>query len=149
MIALDSNQSNVVGMKTGEGNTIDSSAFGPAFEAVSRIQDVPDGGTLGVTRKNGARICLIRRGQIITALHGICTHQEFEMSAGDVLADGTIQCAWHGARFDCATGEVKQVPATEPLPVYAVRVEGDCVLVGSVQPRRDRGFEPSVAEIAI
>lgn len=69
------------------------------------------------------------------------------MSAGDVLSDGTIQCAWHGARFDCATGEVKQVPATEPLPVYEVALDGDKILVGPVQPRSAKGFVPSIAEV--
>ncbi len=70
------------------------------------------------------------------------------MSSGDVLGDGTIQCAWHGARFDCATGEVKQVPATEPLPVYEVKVEDGRLLVGSVRPRLRNGFEPCVVEVA-
>lgn len=118
------------------------------FELVARVAQIPDQSTLAVRRSTGERICLIRRGQAITAVHDICTHQEFDMSAGDVLADGTIQCAWHGARFDCTTGEVKQVPATEPLPVYEVRVEGECVFVGSARPRQGNGFEPSVAEIA-
>jgi 3-phenylpropionate/trans-cinnamate dioxygenase ferredoxin component len=117
------------------------------FEVVARVSEIPDQATLAVTRANGERICLIRRGSRITAVHDICTHQEFSMSSGDVLSDGTIQCAWHGARFDCTTGEVKQVPATEPLPVYEVAIEGDQVLVGSVRPRSSRGFEPCVAEI--
>ncbi len=52
------------------------------------------------------------------------------MSLGDVLPDGTIQCAWHGARFDCATGEVKQGPALFPLPVFDVIVSGSSVHVG-------------------
>ncbi len=70
------------------------------------------------------------------------------MSSGDVLSDGTIQCAWHGARFDCATGEVKQMPATEPLPVYEVALDGDEIFLGPVRPRATNAFEPSVAEIA-
>lgn len=117
------------------------------FEVVARVSQIADQATLGVTRSNGERICLIRRGTRITAVQDICTHQEFAMSAGDVLADGTIQCAWHGARFDCATGAVKQIPATDPLPVYEVMVEGDQVLVGDMRSRASDGFEPSVAEI--
>ena len=76
----------------------------------------------------------IRNGQI-SAVSDICTHQHFSMSLGDLLPDGSLQCAWHGARYDCQTGEVKQVPATSPLPVFQVRLEGDMVLVG---PRCER-----------
>ena len=43
---------------------------------------------------------------------------------------GTLECIWHGARFDCATGRVCRGPAEDPLPVFAVRIEGDRVLVG-------------------
>jgi 3-phenylpropionate/trans-cinnamate dioxygenase ferredoxin subunit len=56
------------------------------------------------------------------------------MNLGDVLPDGTIQCAWHGARFDCQTGAVRQGPAIIPLPVYEVRIDGDQVLVSSGSP---------------
>jgi 3-phenylpropionate/trans-cinnamate dioxygenase ferredoxin subunit len=52
--------------------------------------------------------------------------------------DGTIQCAWHGARFDCTTGEVRQGPALRPLPVFEVRMDGDSVLVG---PQVNQGAE--------
>ena len=117
------------------------------FEPVAKVTDVHDQVPLGVTRANGDRICLIRRGNQITAVHDICTHQEFSMSSGDILSDGTIQCAWHGARFDCATGQVKQTPATEPLPVYDVKVVDGQVLVGELRPRSEKGFEPCVAEV--
>ena len=100
------------------------------FELVASADDVPDEGVLGIMRANGQRICLIKSAGAISAVADNCTHQDFEMNLGDVLPDGTIQCAWHGARFDCRTGEVKQGPATSPLPVYSVRIENGAVLVG-------------------
>lgn len=103
------------------------------FESVAPLHEIPDQGVLGVVKPNGERVCLIRRGGLISAVADRCTHQDFEMSLGDVLPDGTIQCAWHGARFDCATGAVKQGPASVALPVFEVRIENGMVLVGATQ----------------
>ena len=100
------------------------------FENVASVHQVPDEGTLAVARSDGLRICLIKSRGRISAVADNCTHQDFEMNLGDVLPDGTIQCAWHGARFDCSTGAVKQGPALFPLPVYEVRIENDQILVG-------------------
>jgi len=99
------------------------------FEKLASVNDVPDEGVLGVTGSDGRRICLIRSQGRISAVANNCTHQDFEMSLGDVLPDGTIQCAWHGARFDCFTGLVQQGPATSPLPVFDVKVENGIVWV--------------------
>lgn len=55
------------------------------------------------------------------------------MALGDTPGNGTIECAWHGARFDITTGAVLQGPATDPLPVFEVMVRDGAVLVG---PRR-------------
>jgi len=101
------------------------------FEYVASVNDIPEEGTLGVMKSDGERICLIKSRGSIMAVADNCTHQDFEMSLGDILPDGTIQCAWHGARFDCATGKVRQGPALEPLPVFEVRIDGPRVLVGS------------------
>ncbi len=100
------------------------------FEKLASIDDIPDDGVLGVVKSDGQRICLIRSQGKVSAVSNTCTHQEFEMSLGDVLPDGTIQCAWHGARFDCATGAVRQGPALFPLPTFEVRIDGSSVLVG-------------------
>lgn len=100
------------------------------FENLASVDQVPDEGTLAVVRSDGQRVCLIKSQGRISAVADNCTHQDFEMNLGDVLPDGTIQCAWHGARFDCITGAVRQGPALVPLPVHEVRVEGDRVLVG-------------------
>ena len=99
------------------------------FEPVARASDVRDGAPLGVATRGGARVCLVRTGGAIRALADGCTHQEFPLSAGDVLADGSIQCPWHGARFDTRTGAVLAGPACDAVRVWEVRVEGDVVFV--------------------
>lgn len=93
------------------------------------LDSIPDGGTLSVVLASGERVCLIRRGHIVSALHDECTHQGMPLSAGEVLDDGTIECSWHGARFDCVTGEVRRGPAQDDLRAWTVRVEGNDVLV--------------------
>jgi nitrite reductase/ring-hydroxylating ferredoxin subunit len=115
------------------------------FEPVAKIEEIPEDGTLGVIKLTGEAICLIRHAGRITAVSDTCTHQEFAISLGDVLPDGTIQCAWHGARFDCASGAVRQGPATEPLPVYSVRIENGTVLVGPPSSRTGDGHAISEA----
>jgi 3-phenylpropionate/trans-cinnamate dioxygenase ferredoxin component len=104
------------------------------FERVARLDDLVDGVPLGVETSRGERVCLLRVGDDVLAVSDTCTHQAFPMSSGDVLPDGTIQCAWHGARFDCRTGAVREGPADEPLPTYEVRVRGDEVFVGPRRP---------------
>src|SRR6266536_6404930 len=105
------------------------------FEPVASLSEVPEGRVVPRILQSGEAVCLVNYKGQISALSNICTHQHFLMSDGDLLHDGTLQCAWHGARFDCRSGEVKQIPATSPLPVYAVRVTGDRILVGRRQNR--------------
>ena len=96
---------------------------------------------------SGEAVCVIRHGNEVSAVSDICTHQHFSMSQGDVLGDGTLQCAWHGARFDCRTGEVRQGPAESPLPVYEVRIEGDAILIGPRSVRKGPRYEPAAARV--
>jgi 3-phenylpropionate/trans-cinnamate dioxygenase ferredoxin component len=51
------------------------------------------------------------------------------LSAGEVLDDGTIECPWHGARFDCVTGEVRRGPAEDNVEAFHVVVTDGAVLV--------------------
>ena len=118
-----------------------------AFEPVASVGDLAEGTVLQRVRSSGDAICLVRYNGEISALSDICTHQHFSMSQGDLLEDGTLQCAWHGARYNCRTGEVKQVPATSPLPVFQVRLEGDTILVGPRCQRIDGKYEPSTVRV--
>ena len=93
------------------------------------LREIPDNGTMSVTLASGQQVCLIRRGEQVSALQDECTHQGMSLSAGEVLPDGTIECPWHGARFDCVSGEVRRGPAEEDVKTFTVHVEGDSVLV--------------------
>lgn len=117
------------------------------FEAVATLGDLGEGTVLQRVRSSGDAVCLVRQNGEISALSDICTHQHFSMSLGDLLEDGTLQCAWHGTRYDCRTGEVKQDPATSPLPVFQVRLEGDQILVGPRCKRINGKYEPSTVRV--
>ncbi|HEY1820237.1 MAG TPA: non-heme iron oxygenase ferredoxin subunit, partial [Trebonia sp.] len=57
-----------------------------------------------------------------------CSHAAVPLSEGEV--DGhTIECWLHGSCFDLRTGKPTSMPATVPVPVYPVKIEGDDVLV--------------------
>ena len=118
------------------------------FEPVAAVSEVPKGSVVQRILAGGEAVCLVNHEGRISALSDICTHQHFSMSQGDLLHDGTLQCAWHGARFDCRTGEVLQLPAVSPLPVYEVRVEGASILVGPRSRRDGARYEPSAAVVA-
>ena len=95
------------------------------------VSAIPDGGTLSVTLASGDRVCLIRRGDQVSALRDECPHQGMPLSAGEVLPDGTIECLWHGARFDCVTGALRRGPAEEDVRAYVVRLDADELVVES------------------
>ena len=103
------------------------------FIDVAALDEIPEMGVLGVDGPDGRAICLVRFGGEVAAFADECTHQAFPLSAGEVRADGTLECVWHGARFDCLTGAVRREPATDSLTPYPVRVDGGRVLVGPLE----------------
>ncbi|KQU68560.1 Rieske (2Fe-2S) protein [Phycicoccus sp. Root101] len=60
------------------------------------------------------------------AFSAVCTHQSCVVAD---VADGTINCACHGSKFDITTGAVKNGPASSPLPEKKVTVSGDGISV--------------------
>ncbi len=100
------------------------------FERVARLGDLREGGLIGVTGPSGRAICLFRQAGHVGAMKDQCTHQAFPMSEGILQPDGTVQCAWHGAQFDCVTGTVVEGPAQDPIAVYETRIVGDEIWVG-------------------
>jgi nitrite reductase/ring-hydroxylating ferredoxin subunit len=103
------------------------------FERVASIADLPAGTLLEASRSSGPAICLFNAAGQVGAIAALCTHQAFPMSEGTLQPDGTVQCSWHGARFDCATGCVAEGPAYEPITVYETRVLDGEIWVGPVR----------------
>ena len=104
------------------------------FTDVAGLDEVPEMGVLGVEGPGGQSICLVRFEGQVSAFADECTHQAFPLSLGEVRPDGTLECVWHGARFDCLTGAVRRDPATDDLMRYPVRVDEGRIFVG---PRED------------
>ena len=121
--------------------------MGDGFEDVAPLSALPDGELLGAVLSDGTPVCLYNDHGAIGAVRDVCSHAEFPMSDGVLHGDGTLECMWHGARYDCRTGEVKQDPATSPLPVFQVRLEGDRILVGPRCKRIDGRYETSTARV--
>lgn len=82
---------------------------------------------------DGVPVCLVRRGRRVRALLDVCSHQDYPLSQGEVT-DDTIECCVHGACFDLSTGAALTLPATEPVPVYPVRLWAGKVYVLVTEP---------------
>ncbi len=62
------------------------------------------------------------------ALEDKCSHEDFELSAGNYDGDdATIECVLHGAKFDVRDGRPLCAPAYEPVVRFPVKVENDGV----------------------
>ena len=97
------------------------------FVAVARIGEIEEG-KVKVVRVGDAPVGLTKVEGEFFAFADVCTHDDGPVAEGE-LDDYIIECPRHGAKFDIRSGKVKQLPAVMPIPVYAVKVEGDSVLV--------------------
>jgi 3-phenylpropionate/trans-cinnamate dioxygenase ferredoxin subunit len=76
----------------------------------------------------GEPVCVVKTGGQVFAIRDVCSHAEVPLSEGEVY-EHTIECWLHGSCFDLRTGQPTGLPATEPVPVYPVKTDGDDVYV--------------------
>jgi 3-phenylpropionate/trans-cinnamate dioxygenase ferredoxin component len=101
----------------------------PRYVRACSLSDFPDSGILSV-EINSDEVAFVRtrvsegtEGEVF-AIRDWCSHAAVPLSEGEV--DGY----WlHNSRFDLRTGKPTGMPATQPVPVYPVKIEGDDVLV--------------------
>src|SRR3954452_25548099 len=102
-----------------------------AFERVCALSEVAEPGALRVELAD-IDIAVVRFEGEAKPIEAWCSHAEVPLSEGDVeefKGAPTIECWLHGSCFDLRTGEPTNLPATEPVSVYPVRVEGEDVYV--------------------
>ncbi len=97
------------------------------FVRVARASDLSPGSVRQVDVA-GRRVALANVDGQFYAFDDPCTHEEASLSAGG-LSGEVVVCPKHGSRFHVKTGRVLSLPAVRSVAVYAVRVEGDDVLV--------------------
>ncbi len=99
------------------------------FVKIARVEDIPPGQrlwhdfmeeTVVVFNVDGEFFCIADR----------CTHDDGPLEDGE-LEDHEIECPRHGARFDIRTGRALCLPATSPVPTFAVKVENGDIYVES------------------
>jgi 3-phenylpropionate/trans-cinnamate dioxygenase ferredoxin subunit len=59
-----------------------------------------------------------------------CSHADYSLAEGELWPEELeIECPQHGSTFSLETGEPQTLPATQPVPTYAVTVVDGDVLV--------------------
>jgi nitrite reductase/ring-hydroxylating ferredoxin subunit len=97
------------------------------FKTVAKTGDI-EKGKLSAFDVDSATVAIANVDGTLFAFGDVCTHAHCSLAEGD-LEGTTVTCPCHGSQFDVTSGEVRNPPATEPVPVYQVRVEGDSIQV--------------------
>jgi 3-phenylpropionate/trans-cinnamate dioxygenase ferredoxin component len=97
------------------------------FVTVGTAGDLSEG-EMRAFEVGGRRVTVARVSGSLHAFDDTCTHRQCSLADGD-LEEATVTCPCHGSQFDVTTGEVLNPPATEPVPVFPLRVEDDEIQV--------------------
>jgi 3-phenylpropionate/trans-cinnamate dioxygenase ferredoxin subunit len=97
------------------------------FVRACAVSDLKEDAAISVV-VGGDEIAIVKTEGEVFAIRDWCSHAAVPLSEGEV--DGyTIECWLHGSCFDLRSGKPTAMPATVPVPVYPVKIEGDDVLV--------------------
>src|SRR6266853_381129 len=108
--------------------------------AVATLAELPPGKSKRVYAAGDA-VALFNVDGVVHAIANRCTHARASLSEGTLDAAAcTVTCPWHEGRFSLETGQALGGPATLPVAVYRVKLEGDQIFIAPAEAR-----EPSVA----
>ena len=87
-------------------------------------------GTATKVDAGGTAVAVVNIDGSLYAIADRCSHANISLSEGEVHC-GTkeLECWKHGSAFSLTTGEPNTLPATQPVAVYDVIVDGDDVYV--------------------
>jgi len=92
-----------------------------------KVADLGEGSMSSVDLK-GTHILVAKIGGEVSAVSGVCTHEETDLGLGFVIEDRVV-CPLHLSQFDLRTGLVMNPPAEVPLKRFNVKIEGDTIFV--------------------
>jgi len=94
----------------------------PAANVIAKTADVPVGSGVIVDKV----VVTQPTAGVFKGFSAICTHAGCTVNK---VADGTIDCPCHGSKYNL-DGSVANGPATKPLAVENVTVQGDSIVLG-------------------
>ncbi len=76
----------------------------------------------------GGAIALVHCDSGFRAVVDVCSHEDYPLSEGEVFADVCeIECLRHGSTFSLLDGSPQSLPATRPVRVVPIELDGDDV----------------------
>jgi apoptosis-inducing factor 3 len=97
------------------------------WRRVARVSELAPGQARRVVL-DGIEIALCNVEGELFAVDDVCTHAYASLSEG-LLSGAEIECPLHGGCFDVKTGRALGGIVTEDLRRFALRVDGDDVLI--------------------
>ena len=88
----------------------------------------PSDGDMKEVMVGETKVLLSRIEGQFQAIGNVCTHYGGSLHEGCLSGPG-VYCPWHQSRFNVISGDLEEPPALDAVPRFAVRVEGDRVIV--------------------
>ena len=108
------------------------------FVRACAVDDVADGTAIRVVHRRRPGGGRPRATATFYAVHDVCSHADVALSEGEVeAARSSAGCTARAST--CAPASPTGLPATQPVPVYPVKIDGDDVLR---RPSRRRAEAP-------
>lgn len=109
-----------------------------SFQEVGTLDEL-DAEPLAVTLEDAGgedvEVAIFKVGDEVFALVDECSHGHVRLSEGEIdEATCSVDCWLHGSRFDLRTGAAINLPATQPVTAYPVRIDAGLVLVDVDEP---------------
>jgi len=70
------------------------------------LAELPPGGVAEVETEDHGTLAVGRADGKPFAVSNVCRHQFAKLGQGKVTGDGCLECPWHRARYDVATGQM-------------------------------------------
>ena len=97
------------------------------FQIVAKVSEIDPGG-MKLVDLEGEDVVVANVDGSYFAFGNECTHLLGPLVEGELVGEN-VTCPWHESVFNIKSGEALEEPATEPVPTYEVRVEGDDIQI--------------------